>query len=59
MAEMGLPAFGSEHPRAESPGRIVADVVRVAALKVGDPVTVLVLVKADDFSQGHSKTKRR
>jgi hypothetical protein len=31
----------------------MADVLSVAAFEVGDPVGVLVLVKADDFALGH------
>ncbi len=50
--------FGGEDPGAEGPGRVVADVLGVAALQVGDPVGLLVLVESDDFVQrGHRKRR--
>jgi hypothetical protein len=45
--------FGSDDPRAGSPGRIVAHVLVVAALQFGDPIIVLILMKPDDFALGH------
>lgn len=53
MAYVGRTAFGGEDPGAESPGWVVADVLGVAALEVGDPVGLVVLVKGDDFAFGH------
>ena len=38
VAEVGGAALGSEDPRAESPGWIVADVLGVAAFEIGDPI---------------------
>jgi hypothetical protein len=34
-----------------TPGRIVADVLLMAALQFGDPVAVFIHVKTDDFAQ--------
>lgn len=41
-------ALGSDDPGAAFPGRIVADMLVVSALQLGDPVPLLVLVKARD-----------
>jgi len=38
------------HPRADGPRGIVADVLSVAALEVGDPVAEVVLVKSYDLA---------
>ncbi len=38
--------LGSDDPRAALPGRVVADMLVVPALQLGDPVPLLVLVKA-------------
>ena len=54
MAEAAGAAFGGEDPGAKGPGRVVADVLGVAAVEVGDPVGLLVLVEGDDFAgDGH------
>ena len=53
MAEMGSSAFGSENPGAEGKGRIVAEVLGVAAFEVGDPVALSILMEGDDFAGGH------
>ncbi len=45
-----LPLLRVNHPRPILPWRVVADVTAVAAVEVGDPVTVFVLVKADDVT---------
>ena len=37
-----------EHPGARLPGRLMAQVLGMAAGKLGDPVPVLILMKADD-----------
>src|SRR5690242_9456815 len=42
------PAFRRGHPRAYLPRRIVPHVLRVPALELGHPVTVLVLMITDD-----------
>jgi hypothetical protein len=42
-----------DDPRTVGPGRIVADVLVVAALQFGDPILVLVLMKSDDFAFRH------
>jgi hypothetical protein len=49
---VGRSAFGSGDPRSKGPWRIVADVLRMAAFELGDPVQVFILLKADDFSWG-------
>jgi hypothetical protein len=54
VAEVGGAALGGEEPGAKSPGRVVADVLGVAALEVGDPVEVGVLVEGDDFAEWHT-----
>src|SRR5688572_1272216 len=43
-----LAAFGSDDPGTVLPGRIVPDVLGMTTFEVGDPVVVLILVKADD-----------
>ena len=54
VAEAGGAAFGGEDPGAESPGRVMADMLGVPAREVGNPVGLLVLVKGDDFARdGH------
>jgi hypothetical protein len=45
--------LGSDDPGAVGPGRIVADVLIVAALHFGDPIVVLVLMESNDLSFGH------
>jgi hypothetical protein len=57
VAYVGRTAFGGEDPGAEGPGWVVADVLGVAALEVGDPVGVFVLVEGDDFALGHGVQK--
>lgn len=46
-------AFRGEDPGAEGPRWVVANVLGMAALEVGDPVGVFVLVEGDDFAFGH------
>jgi len=53
MADVGGAAFRTDDPRADSPRWIVADVLRVAAFEVGDPVVVFVLVEGNDFARRH------
>ena len=50
VAEMFAAALRCGHPFAVGPGRVVTDVLLVAALEFGYPVVVLILVEADDFS---------
>jgi hypothetical protein len=46
--------FSSQEPGAESPGRVVADVLGVAAGQIGDPIAFEILVKRDDLARwGH------
>src|SRR5579872_2543032 len=52
------PPFLGGHPGADLPGRIVADVLGVTALEIGDPVPLLVLVKANDPAL-HQRGPRR
>ena len=59
MAEVGGAAFGGGDPGADAPGRIVADVLGVAAVQVGDPVAAVVLVEGDDFTESHSLSMGR
>jgi hypothetical protein len=39
------------HPVMLGPGRIVADVLLMAALQLGDPIPVFIHMEADDFAQ--------
>jgi hypothetical protein len=48
-ADPALPALRGRHPRTLLPRRLMADVLRVSALKLGHPVGVLILMEADDF----------
>jgi hypothetical protein len=41
-------SFG-HHPVSHLPGRIVTHVLGVAALEIGDPMTFVILMKADDL----------
>jgi hypothetical protein len=50
IADVRLSTFGSRDPMARRPGWIMADVLLMPTLEVGNPVRLLVLVKADDFS---------
>lgn len=43
-------AFRRDDPRTINPWRIVARVLEVAAVKLGHPVTLRVLVKTDDLT---------
>jgi hypothetical protein len=42
-------SFRSGHPQAIRPRRVVTNVLCVAALQVGHPVVLLILVKSDDL----------
>lgn len=53
MAEVGVAALGGDNPRTVRPGRVMANMLGVATLEVGDPVAVIVLMKADDFTLRH------
>jgi hypothetical protein len=46
-------AFGCGYPGAESPRWIVANVLGVAALQIGDPIALFVGVKPSDFLANH------
>jgi hypothetical protein len=62
LAELCRPAFQGSNPRAALPGRIVADMLRVSAGKIGYPMRCFVLVKADDLlihNSLNSKSKGR
>jgi hypothetical protein len=47
---MRLPAFGGRDPVADRPRGIMPDMLRVATFQIGNPIQVLILMKADDFS---------
>jgi|SRR5882672_1655541 len=55
--ELATDAFGAAifcgYPWAVFPRRIVAHMLGVAAFEIGNPVLFFVLMKADNFSQGH------
>jgi hypothetical protein len=55
VTDMVQPPLRSDDPGAIGPGRIVADVLVVAALEFGDPIIVLVLMKPYDFAFGHGR----
>ena len=46
--EPGPPLFGQD-PWPEGPGRIVPDMTAMTAIEIGDPISVFVLVEADNF----------
>ena len=46
--DVGGPAFGREDPGAQLPWRVVTHVLRMPTLEVGNPVTVVILVEADN-----------
>jgi len=48
-AEPAPPALFGHHPRTLLPGRMMAHVLRVSALKIGHPIGMLVLMETDDF----------
>ena len=48
-AEPAPPPLGGRYPRTLLPGRLMAHVLGVSALKIGHPVGVLVLMEANDF----------
>jgi hypothetical protein len=43
--------FGSRNPVALSPRRIMPDMLRVSAFKLGDPMKFRILVKSDDLAR--------
>jgi len=45
--------FWRRHPWTDLPRRIVADMLRVAALQIRHPMSLIVLMEADD-SRGHA-----
>ncbi len=45
---MSSPAFLGDHPRPADERRLMAHMLPVPASEVGYPVTVLILMKADD-----------
>ena len=47
-------ALDGNHPRAHLPGWIVAYVLRVAALEVGYPVPLIVLMESNDRALTHA-----
>jgi hypothetical protein len=57
-AEAGGTAFGGGDPLAGGPGWIVAEMLGVAAVEIGDPVIFGVLMEGDDFA-GDRHRKRR
>lgn len=53
-----LAAFGSDDPGTVLPGWIVPDVLGMTAFEVGDPVVVLILVKADDAALNRGPVRK-
>ena len=51
VADEAGAAFGGDNPGAVGEGGIVADVAGVAALEVGNPMLLFVLVKTYDFAK--------
>jgi hypothetical protein len=51
VPDEACPARFRSNPRSRLPGRIVPHVLGVAALQVGDPMSFLVLMEADDLSR--------
>lgn len=47
---MLLPTFGGRNPMSDGPRRIVPDVLLMSALKLSNPVQVIILVEADNLS---------
>jgi hypothetical protein len=52
-AEPSRASFGRQDPGTHLPRRRVANMLRVSAFELGDPVLFQVLAKADDASLGH------
>ena len=52
LADELLPAFFRQHPGPADHRRLVPHMLAVPALEIGDPIAVLVQVKADDKA-GH------
>ncbi len=52
VADMIVASLRSGDPVATGPGRIVADMLLMAAFEVGNPVEAVVLMKADDSTRG-------
>ena len=50
VSEVGMATLRGGDPSTIGPGRVVADVLLMAAFEFGYPVVVLILVEADDFS---------
>ena len=53
MPQEAATPLSSEHPRPLEPRRVVPHMLGVAAREIGDPITALVLVEADDGPQRH------
>lgn len=49
MTEEACPAFRRQHPRSLQKGRIVTDVLRVAAREFRHPMLLIILVEAHDL----------
>ena len=47
-ADVAIAAFFGDDPGASGPGRIVADVLRMAAIQIGHPVRFFILVEGGD-----------
>ena len=52
-ADARMAALDGNDPRPHLPGRIVANVLGVAALEVGNPMVLVVLVKAHNAPGRH------
>jgi hypothetical protein len=50
---MGGATLGCDDPGAAGPRRIVAQMLGVATVEVGNPVTKIVLVESDNFAVGN------
>jgi hypothetical protein len=51
VANVSFPAFGGRDPMPFNPRRIMADVLLMPTLKIGDPIRLLILVEANNFSR--------
>lgn len=49
-ANMSLAPFGAHDPRAQNEGRVMAHVLPVPAFERCHPMTLVILVKADDLA---------
>ena len=50
LADMSLSAFGSRDPMAQGPWRVMPDMLLMSTFKFSNPIQILILMEANNFS---------